>query len=64
MFGTLLYMNQRPGHYANSSGSIWRALKCGAGMEKVKWSEKVTNEQVRIGKKKTLPNNILRRKAN
>ena len=34
-------------------------------MEKIKWSEKVTNEQVleRIGKK-TLFNNILRGKAN
>ena len=36
------------------------------GMEKIKWSEKVTNEQVldRMGEKKTLINNILRRKAN
>ena len=35
-------------------------------MEKIKWSEKVTNEQVheRIGKKRTFPNNILLRKAN
>ena len=35
-------------------------------MEKIKWSEKVTNEQVleRIGDKRTLVNNILRRKAN
>jgi hypothetical protein len=35
-------------------------------MEKIKWSENVTNEQVleRIGEKKTLLNNILRRKAN
>ena len=35
-------------------------------MEKVKWSEKVTNEQVldRIGEKRTLLNNILRRRAN
>ena len=35
-------------------------------MEKIKWSEKVTNEQVldRIGDKRTLLNNILRRKAN
>ena len=34
-------------------------------MEKTKWPEKVTNEQVldRIGEKKTLLNNILRRKA-
>ena len=34
-------------------------------MEKIKWSEKVTNEQVidRIGEKRTLLNNILRRKA-
>ena len=35
-------------------------------MEKIKWSEKVTNEQVldRIGGKRTLLNNILRRKVN
>ena len=35
-------------------------------MEKVKWSEKVTNEQVleRIGEKMTLLNNIVRRKVN
>ena len=35
-------------------------------MEKIEWSQKVTNEQVfeRIGEKRTLVNNILRRKAN
>ena len=35
-------------------------------MEKIKWSEKIINEQVfdRIGEKRTLINNILRRKAN
>jgi hypothetical protein len=35
-------------------------------MEKIKWSEKITNEQVldRIGEKRTLLNNIIRRKAN
>ena len=35
-------------------------------MEKIKCSEEVTNEQVleRIGEKRTLLNNILRRKAN
>ena len=35
-------------------------------MEKINWPEKVTNEQVldRIGEKRTLLNNILRRKAN
>ena len=35
-------------------------------MEKIKWSEKVTNEQVleRIRKKRTLLKNILFRKAN
>ena len=35
-------------------------------MEKIQWSEKVTNEQVleRIGEKRTLVNNILLRKAN
>jgi len=35
-------------------------------MEKIKWSEKVTSEQVLelIGEKRTLINNIHRRKAN
>ena len=35
-------------------------------MNKIKWSEKVSNEQVleRIGEKRTLLNNILHRKAN
>jgi hypothetical protein len=35
-------------------------------MEKIKWPEKVINEQVlnRIGEKRTLINNILRRRAN
>ena len=39
---------------------------CWRRMEKIKWSEKVTNEQVldHIGEKRTLLNNILRRKAN
>ena len=39
---------------------------CWRRMEKIKWSDKVTNEQVlqRIGEKRTLLNNILRRKAN
>ena len=35
-------------------------------MENIKWPEKVTNEEVleRLREKKTLLNNILRRKAN
>ena len=35
-------------------------------MEKIKWSEKVTNKQVleHIGEKRTLLNNILHREAN
>jgi hypothetical protein len=39
---------------------------CWRRMEKIKWSDKVTNEQVlqRIGEKRTLLNNILRRDAN
>ena len=43
------------------SFEIW----CGKRMEKIKWSEKVTNEQVllRIGVKTTFLNNILRRKS-
>ena len=38
---------------------------CWGRMEKTKWSEKVTNEQVVevIGEQSTLLNNILRRKA-
>ena len=41
-------------------------MYCWRRMEKIKWSEKVTNEQVleRLGEKKTLLNNIPRRKAN
>ena len=35
MFAALLYMVQRPGHYKNWSGSLWRALKCGAGDDKM-----------------------------
>ena len=39
---------------------------CWRRMEKIEWSEKVTNEQVldRIREKRTLLNNILRRQAN
>jgi len=39
---------------------------CWRRMKKIKWSEKVTNEQVidRRGEKRTLLNNSLRRKAN
>ena len=35
-------------------------------MEKIKWSETLTNEEIleHIGDKRTLLNNILRRKAN
>ena len=35
-------------------------------MEKIKWSENVSNDQIldRIGEKRTLLNNILRRKIN
>ena len=41
-------------------------MRCWGRMEKIKWPEKVTNEQVldRIGEKRTLLNNILRRNAN
>ena len=40
-------------------------MKCDAGGEWRRWSEKVTNEQVlkHIGEKRTLLNNILRRKV-
>jgi hypothetical protein len=39
---------------------------CWRRMEKVKWSEKVTNEELlgRLGEKRILLNNILHRKAN
>jgi len=39
---------------------------CWRKMEKIKWSEKVTNKQVlgHIGEKRTLLNNILCKKAN
>ena len=39
---------------------------CWRRMEKIKWSEKVTNEQIpeRIGENKILLNNIIRKKAN
>ena len=39
---------------------------CWRRMEKIKWSEEVTNELVlqRTGEKRTLLNNILRRNAN
>jgi hypothetical protein len=65
MFGALFYM-------ARTLRKLqWKYLVsfemwCWMRMEKLKWSEKVTNEQVleRIGKKRTLPNNILRRKVN
>ena len=43
------------------------ALKCGSGGEyKIIYLDKVTNEQVleRVGEKKILLNNILRRKVN
>ena len=46
----------------NWSERVWRLSQCGVGGE---WSEKVTEDEVleRIGKKRTLLNNILRRKA-
>ena len=60
-------MAQRPGHHENWSRNIRRALKCGAGGEwRIKWSEKVTNEEVleHIGEKKMFVDNILCTKAN
>jgi hypothetical protein len=41
-------------------------MRCWRRMEKIKWSEKVTNEQVleRIGEKRTVVNDILLRKVN
>ena len=67
MFGALLYMAQtwtlrKLERKYLESFEMW----CWRKMEKIKWSEKVTNEQVldHIGEKRTLLNNILRRKAN
>ena len=39
---------------------------CSRRMEKIKWSDKVTNEEIleRIGEKRTFLINILRRKGN
>ena len=55
MLGTLLYMVQRPRHKkigaeVLESFEMW----CWRRMEKIKWSEKVINEQIleRIGEKK------------
>ena len=64
MFGALLYMAQKNWKLERKyleSFEMW----CWRRMEKIKWSEKVTNEQVldRIGEKRTLLNNILRRKT-
>ena len=41
-------------------------MRCWRRMEKIKWSAKITNEQVldRIGEKRTLLNITLRREAN
>ena len=65
MFGALLYMAQRPGHKLEQKYLESFEMWCWRRMEKIKWSEKVTNEQVldHIGEKRTLLNNILRRKA-
>ena len=61
------FMAQRHGHQeikaeVFQSFEIW----CSRRMERIKWPEKVTNEQLieRIGEKRTLLNNILRRKSN
>ena len=63
MFGALLYIAQRSGTKkigaeVLESFEMW----CWRRMEKIKWSERVTNEQVldRIGEKRTLLKNILR----
>ena len=60
-------MAQRPGHKENRQNYLESfKIRCWRRMEKIKLSEKVTNEQVldRIGEKRTLLNNILYRKAN
>ena len=66
MFGALLYTAQRPGHQENwSRGILSFKMWCWRRMEKIKWSEKVTNGEVLdcIGEKRTLPNNIVCKKA-
>ena len=63
---------------ASYSSEIWTLSKlernylesfemwCWRRMEGIKWSDKVTTEEIikRIGEKRTLLNNVLRRKAN
>ena len=59
MLGALLSMAQRT--YLESF-----EMRCWWRMEKIKWSEEVTNEQLleRIGEKGSFLNNILHRKGN
>ena len=67
MFEALHCMAQRPGHLRKlkrkylQSSEIW----CWRRIDKIKWSEKVTNEVLEhIGEEKRLLNNIQHRKGN
>ena len=65
MFAAVHYMAQRPGHYENWSGSIWRVSVVLEKNGEDKMVRESTNEVLRrIGEKATLVNNILSRKAN
>ena len=69
MFGALLYMD---GSETWTLKTLERKylesfeMGCWRRMEKIKWPEKVTNEQVleHIGEKRAFLNNILHRKVN
>ena len=62
LYGSETWTLRKLGRKYLESFEMW----CWRRMEKIKWSGKVTNEQVldRIGEKRTLLNNILRRKDN
>ena len=68
MTEALLQMVQRPGHTKNFEQKYLESLEmwCWSKMEKIKWLEKVTNEEVleRIEETRTILNNSLRRKPN
>jgi len=63
MFGALFYIAQRPGHYENWSGSIWRASK--VVLEKNGKRKQSINEVLEsIGEKGTLLHNVLHKEVN
>ena len=58
-------MVQTPGHLENWSVRILESFeKCSRRMQKIKWSENITNEVLeRTGEKRTLLNDIQRTKS-